>query len=135
MPIPPELASADADAGQDLITLFAGSYGSLGLITEATFRLEPLPQISGGVSLSCSGPEHAARLVEQVSDPWIAPSGIELRWPSADQPLGLMVMIQGDRQDYQARQARLDELGGARRAEPGRDSGRSCARGRRVRAG
>jgi len=34
-------------AGQDLVTLFAGSYGTLGLITEATLRLHPLPHASG----------------------------------------------------------------------------------------
>jgi glycolate oxidase FAD binding subunit len=116
--------STDA-AGQDLITLFAGSYGSLGLITEATFRLEPLWQVSGGVSLPCDGPEHAARLVEQAADPWIAPSGIQLRWPSADQPLSLLVMIQGDRrQDYEARRARLHALVG-RPTVPLPDAGRA----------
>jgi glycolate oxidase FAD binding subunit len=99
-------------AGQDLVTLFAGSYGSLGLITEATFRLEPLPQISGGISLPCTDPEHAARLVEEVSDPWMAPSGIQLRWPSADEPLSLLVMIQGDRQEFQQRSDRLRALVG-----------------------
>lgn len=108
------LRSAEAAnvAGQDLITLFAGSYGSLGLITEATFRLEPLPQMSGGVWLPCDDPEHAARLVEVVSDPWMAPSGIDLRWPSVAKPIGLIVMIQGDRQDVQARTARLHALAG-----------------------
>ena len=112
-------------AGQDLITLFAGSYGSLGLITEATFRLEPLWQVSGGVSLPCDGPEHAAPLVEQAADSWIAPSGIQLRWPSADQPLSLLVMIQGDqRQDYEARRARLHALVG-RPTVPLPDAGRA----------
>ena len=105
-------AEAPDVAGQDLVTLFAGSYGSLGLITEATFRLEPLSQVSGGVWLPFTDPEHAARLVEEVSAPWIAPSGIDLRWPAADKPPGLTVMIQGDRQDYEARQARLNALAG-----------------------
>jgi glycolate oxidase FAD binding subunit len=99
-------------AGQDLVTLFAGSYGSLGLITEATFRLEPLPQIAGGVSLKCADPEHAARLVAVVSDPWMAPSGIVVHWPAADKPLGLMVMIRGDRQHFQERSDRLHALAG-----------------------
>jgi glycolate oxidase FAD binding subunit len=98
-------------AGQDLVTLFAGSYGSLGLITEATFRLRPLPQVAGGVWLPCTDPEHAARLVETVSDPWIAPSGIDLRW-RAGGPLGLIVMIEGDRQGVQARSERLHALAG-----------------------
>ncbi|MGC1283418.1 MAG: FAD-binding oxidoreductase, partial [Streptosporangiaceae bacterium] len=92
------IRSADAAdvAGHDLVTLFAGSYGSLGLITEATFRLEPLRQVSAGVWLPCADAEHAARLVEVVADPWIAPSGIDLRW-RADGRLGLIVMIEGDR--------------------------------------
>jgi glycolate oxidase FAD binding subunit len=99
-------------AGQDLVMLFAGSYGSLGLVTEATFRLEPLPQVSGGVWPPCAGPEHAARLVELVSDPRMAASGIDLRWPSPDNPIGLVVMIQGDRQVYAERPARLNVLAG-----------------------
>ncbi len=112
------VASSDpaANGGRDLITLLAGSFGSLALITESTFRLEPTPQVSGSVALDCDDPEHAERLVEEVSDPWIAPLGIDLRWPSADERLRLFSMIQGDREDYEARQARLHELAG--RAAP-----------------
>jgi glycolate oxidase FAD binding subunit len=118
--------SADAAhiAGQDLVTLFAGSYGSLGLITEATFRLEPLWQVSGGTWLPCAGPEHAAQLVEVASDPALAACGIDLRWPSADEPLGLIVMLQGDRQDFEARRARLQALAG-RPVSPPHDPGRA----------
>jgi glycolate oxidase FAD binding subunit len=107
-------------AGQDLVTLFAGSYGTLGLITEATFRLEPLQPVSGGAWLPCADPEDAARLVGVVSDAWIAPSGIDLRW-RAGGPLGLIVMIQGDRPGFQARSERLHALAG-RPAPPPIDS-------------
>ena len=108
------VASADPAAigGRDLITLLAGSFGSLGLITEATFRTEPTPQISGGISLNCADPEHAERLMQEVSDPWIAPMGIDLRWPSADEQLRLIAMIQGDREDFEARSARVYQLAG-----------------------
>jgi glycolate oxidase FAD binding subunit len=116
-------AEAANVAGQDMVTLFTGSYGSLGLLTEATFRLEPLTQVSGGVCLPFTDPEDAARLVDEVSDPWIAPCGIDLRWPSADKPGGLSVMIQGDQQDYQARQARLNALAG-RPARPVKERAR-----------
>ena len=114
------VASADPAAmgGRDLVTLLAGSFGSLGLITEATFRLEPTPQISGGISLRCADPEHAERLVAEVSDSWIAPMGIDLLWPSADEQLRLLAMIQGDREDFEARSARLHELDGRPAAPP-----------------
>jgi glycolate oxidase FAD binding subunit len=105
-------AAAPSVAGRDLVTLFAGSYGSLGLITEATFRLEPLWHMSSGVWLPCADPEDAARLVEAVSAPSMSPSAIDLRWPSADKPIGLIVMIQGDRPDVLARAGRLNILAG-----------------------
>jgi glycolate oxidase FAD binding subunit len=99
------VSSADpaGTGGRDLVTLLAGSFGSLGLITEATFRLEPLPKISGGIGVKCDDPEHAERLIEELSDPSIAALGIGLRWASADEPLQLLVMIQGDRKDFRER--------------------------------
>jgi glycolate oxidase FAD binding subunit len=114
------VASADpaATGGRDLVALLAGSFGSLGLITEATFRLEPTPQISGGIGLKCTDPEHAERLVAEVSDPWIAPLGIDLFWPSADEQLRLIAMIQGDREDFEARSARVRALAGRPAAPP-----------------
>lgn len=104
-------AEGASAAGVDLVSLLAGSYGSLGLITEATFGLQPLPEVSGGVWLPCADPEHAARLVEIVKDPWMAPSGIDLHWP-AGKSIGLIVMIEGDRQSVQERRDRLEALAG-----------------------
>ena len=39
-------------AGYDLMKLFTGSYGSLGIITQVTFRVYPLPKASGTVVLT-----------------------------------------------------------------------------------
>jgi glycolate oxidase FAD binding subunit len=111
-------AEAADVAGMDLVTLFAGSCGSLGLITEATFRLEPLPQVSASVWLPFTDPQHAAALVEVVSDPCMAPSGIDLRWPPDDMPIGLIVIIRGDRQDVKERAERLHALAGRPTAPP-----------------
>jgi glycolate oxidase FAD binding subunit len=114
------VASPDPAAigGRDLVTLLAGSFGSFGLITEATFRLEPTPKISGGIGMKCDDPEHAERLIEELSDPSIAPLGIDLHWPSADEQLRLIAMIQGDREDFEARSARVRVLAGRPPAPP-----------------
>lgn len=104
-------------AGRDLVALFAGSYGSLGLITEATIRLEPMPTMVCGVWLPCTDPEHAARLVQIVSEPWLAPTGIDLCWRSGE-PLELLVTIEGGRQDIYAREERLNALAGRASSPP-----------------
>jgi glycolate oxidase FAD binding subunit len=108
------VASADAAStgGRDLVALLAGSFGALGLITEATFRLEPLPKISGGIGVKCDDPEHAERLIGELSGPSIAPLGIGVRWASADEPVQLLVMIQGDREDFEVRSDRVRAAGG-----------------------
>jgi glycolate oxidase FAD binding subunit len=108
--------STDAAApatGRDLAALFAGSYGTLGLITEATFRVHPLPRGSTGVRIDGADPDDAARMVGIVaSDPWLAPSGINLFWPSAGEPIQLMVMVDHDSEDFQERADRLWVLAG-----------------------
>jgi glycolate oxidase FAD binding subunit len=99
--------------GRDLARLFAGSYGTLGLITEATFRVHPLPRGSVAVRLEGADPDDAARIVGIVaSDPWLAPSGINLSWPSAGEPIQVMVMVDHDSQDFQERVDRLWVLAG-----------------------
>jgi glycolate oxidase FAD binding subunit len=118
---------ASTVTGQDLVTLLAGSYGTLALITEASFRLHPLPQVSGGTLLPCSDPGDAERkLAEIASDSWLAPIGIDLRWPARDKPLGLVVTIEGDKQSFQARNDRLHVLAG--RQPPSSLPGHSDAR-------
>jgi len=97
-------------AGYDLGKLFAGSYGTLGLITEATFRLHPLPQRSSWLSLDCPDPESAADAVRLMADSPLAPAAIELSWPAAEAPLAVSVLIEGDEKSVSGRADRMSEL-------------------------
>src|SRR6266704_2585893 len=50
-------------AGYDLSRLFTGSFGTLGLIVEAVFRLHPLPASAAYVTVDCPGTDEAYRAV------------------------------------------------------------------------
>jgi glycolate oxidase FAD binding subunit len=108
-------------AGYDLGKLFAGSYGTLGLITEATFRLHPLPDVSTWLTLEVPDPESAADAVHVIAGSPLWPSAIELDWPSADAPLAVSVLLEGDGASVAARVRRMQEL--LARGTPGMPSG------------
>ena len=116
-------------AGYDLGKLFAGSYGTLGLITEATFRLHPLPEASTWLALELPDPESAAEAVHVICDSPLWPSAVELDWPSASAPLTVSVLLEGDAPSVQGRVARMRELVGrgtagsrsGKRKQPDRD--------------
>src|SRR6202034_3503918 len=50
-------------AGYDIGKLFAGSYGTLGLIVEAALRLHPVPAAAAFVTRECDGADAAQDLV------------------------------------------------------------------------
>jgi glycolate oxidase FAD binding subunit len=79
-------------AGYDLGKLFTGSRGTLGLITEAAFRLHPLPQASAYVTATAADAAEAWALTRAVLRSPLVPSAIEVDGPG---PLTVTVLLEG----------------------------------------
>jgi glycolate oxidase FAD binding subunit len=81
-------------AGYDLGKLLTGSFGTLAVITEALFRLHPLPAARSIVAAPFDRPEEAQRLVQQVVQAQVVPSAVEVEWPAAG-PGTVSVLLEG----------------------------------------
>ena len=83
-------------AGYDLGKLFAGSRGTLGLITQATFRLHPLPPLTRYVSAVCGDARAACQALAAAMGPATSPVAADVFWPAAAQPVHACVALEGD---------------------------------------
>src|SRR5215471_20287014 len=70
-------------AGYDLSRLVCGSFGSMAVITSATFKLSPLPAVSRTVVAICAKPAGAAKLALEVAAQPVTPSAVEVQAPLA----------------------------------------------------
>jgi glycolate oxidase FAD binding subunit len=70
-------------AGYDLNKLYIGSFGTLGVIVEANFKLQPLPQAERTLLLTYSDASHAMATVIALLGSLLTPSAIELIDPGA----------------------------------------------------
>ena len=103
-------------AGYDLMKLFTGAYGTLGVISQVTFRVYPLPESSGTVVLT--GETNALSQTAQILlSSALTPSAIDLLSPELVAKLGLgkgtglIVRFQSIAESVKQQSARLLEVG------------------------
>jgi glycolate oxidase FAD binding subunit len=105
-------------AGYDLMKLFTGSYGTLGIICQVTFRVYPLPAASQTVALTGS-PDAIARAAQTLLASALTPTAVELLSPqlvadSLGKPdTGLLIRFQSIPESVQEQSNRLLEVGKA----------------------
>jgi glycolate oxidase FAD binding subunit len=100
-------------AGYDLGKLYAGSYGTLGLITEAVFRLHPVPAAATFVTAGYADTAAASQAVAAAAGSTLVPVAVEIDRPSRDGLTRVAVLLEGDPTGVAERAALMRDVLGA----------------------
>jgi len=90
-------------AGYDLAKLVTGAYGTLGLVTEAAFRLHPIPPAAAYVSVRLPDPASAYQAVQRALHAQWVPAAIELDRPEPGGPVEVAALVEGTEAGVAAR--------------------------------
>ncbi len=93
-------------AGYDLPKLLTGSYGTLGVVVQAAFRLHPLPACSVWVETIVTE-AHLAAVLGALVGSQLAPAAVEIDWTVDGEPI-LAVLLEGSEPGVAHRSAQLD---------------------------
>ncbi len=98
-------------AGYDLQKLMTGALGTLGIITQATFRLHPLPRESQTLSVECPDVATANRLILAVLDSTLVPTSLQLRVEAGSRP-SIDIRLDGTGSGIEAQHSLLERIPG-----------------------
>ncbi len=82
-------------AGYDLAKLLTGSYGTLGILSELTLKLRPLPAAQCFLVAPFPGPADLGAALSALLSSQSAPTAIEVERPNPAGPVQLAVLIEG----------------------------------------
>jgi glycolate oxidase FAD binding subunit len=99
-------------AGYDVGKLLTGSLGTLAVITQAAFRLHPLPEARRWVSVPVTDPDGIDALVQQVVHSQLVPTAVELDRPATGGAT-LCLLLEGIPPGVEDRTAQALDLLGA----------------------
>lgn len=96
-------------AGYDFGKLLTGSYGTLGVVTEAVVRLHPLPPARRVVRRTVDDPAEAGRLAAEVLGSQLVPAAVEVEQRGGG-PVTVTVLLEGIESGADLRAAVAREL-------------------------